>query len=151
STLSNMEWIDGDVERALPRCRRSLQIAEQTGSAFSLAWALDNVASVLAHAGHRESLELAERCLAVSREHNTSLEGESNHLAVLVEACIAAGDPARACAAAEEGIEVAERRGTWRFGPRAFLAQARSLRADDGARNAERIRAALARAEEIAR
>ena len=150
ASVSSMEWIDGDVERALPRCRRSLEIAEQTGSAFSLGWALDNLAGVLAHAGSRNSLELAERCVAVSRQHNTSLEAEALHLAVLAEACIVAGDATRAVRVAEEALEVTERRGTWCFGVRAPLVLARALRAAGGVSNAAKIRAALARTEEIA-
>jgi ATP/maltotriose-dependent transcriptional regulator MalT len=151
SSVSNMEWIDGDVDRALPRCRRSLEIAEQTGSAFSMAWALDNLAGVLAHAGHGDALEMAERSVAISRERSTSLEGEAGHLAVLAEACIVAGDTARASADAAEALEVAERRGTWHLAPRVALAHARALRAAGGMRNAEQIRAALERTEELAR
>ncbi len=150
-TLSAIEWIDGDTDRALPRCRRALEIAEQIGSAFSLAWALDGLASVLAHAGDPDALPLAERCLALSRETNTSLEGEAHHLSALSEACIAAGDPDRACALAAEALEVARRRGTWPAGLNATIAQARALRAAGGVRNAAAIRAALDRTEEIAR
>src|SRR5262249_35831183 len=81
--LASLEWIDGDVDRALPRVRRALEVAEQIGSAFSIAWGLDSLATVLAHAGYADSLALAERCVAVSRENNTCLEGEASHLAVL--------------------------------------------------------------------
>jgi class 3 adenylate cyclase len=148
--FTTIESIDGDVDRALPRCRRALEIAEQIGSAFSIAWALNGVAGVLAHAHHPDSLGLAERCVAVARENNTCLEGEASHLAVLAEACIATGDPARARAVAEEGLQVVRRRGTWRFGPRVALAHARALRAG-GAPDAAAIRAALDRTEQMAR
>jgi predicted Zn-dependent protease len=147
--LAAIERMDGDVDRALPRGRRALEIAEQIGSAYSVAAALDQLANVLAHAGHPESVELAERCLKVAREHNTCLESEAGHLAVLAEACIASGDPVRACTAAEEGFEVVQRRGTWHWGPTAALAHARALRAAN-APPAE-IRAALDRLETIAR
>jgi len=151
NSLTHIEWIDGDAARALPRVRRALEVAEQIGSAFSIAWGLDSLATVLAHAGQRDSLGLAERCLALSRERNTCLEGEASHLVVLAEACIATGDAARACAVAREAIEVAQRRGTPTFGVRAELVQARALRAAGGVRNADQIRAALQRTEEIAR
>jgi tetratricopeptide (TPR) repeat protein len=147
--LASTERFDGNVERALPRCRRALEIAEQIGSAFSLAWALNGLASVLAHAGHPESLELAERCLTLARQHNTSLEGEAAHLGVLAEACITTGDPGRGCAVAEEGIEVVQRRGTWHHAPSVALAHARALRAARAEPAA--ISAALDRVEAIAR
>jgi tetratricopeptide (TPR) repeat protein len=148
--VTTIEGIDGDVDRALPRCRRALEIAEQIGSAFSIAWALDGLAGVLARARHPDSLDLAERCVALARDNNTSLEGEASHLAALAEACIATGDPARGCAVAEEGLQVVQRRGTWRYGPQVGLAHARALRAA-GARHAAAIRAALDQAERMAR
>jgi class 3 adenylate cyclase len=148
-SLAFIERIDGDVDRAVPRCRRCLEIAEQIGSAFSIAWALDELAGVLAHAGQPESLELAERCVNLAREHNTCLEIEALHLAVLAEACIASGDPVRACSVAEEGFEVVQRRGTWHWGPAVALAHARALRAANAP--AAAIGAALDRLEAIAR
>jgi class 3 adenylate cyclase/tetratricopeptide (TPR) repeat protein len=150
-TYANTEWLDGDVERALPHCRRALEIAERIGSAFSIAWALDSLATVLAHAKRPEALDVAERCLAVSREQRTSLEGEACHLMALAECCTAAGDATRACALAAEALQVAERQGTWRYGVRAALALARALLATGDASHASRIRAALDRTEEIAR
>jgi class 3 adenylate cyclase/tetratricopeptide (TPR) repeat protein len=149
--LATLQWIDGDLERALPRCRRSLEIAEQIGSPFSIAHALDGLATVMAHAGDPAALELAERSVALSRQSNTSLECESTHLTSVAEACRAAGDPARAVSVALEAYEVARRRGTWHWAPRAAVALARALRKRSGAAAADEIREALARAEESAR
>ncbi|GIW42400.1 MAG: hypothetical protein KatS3mg076_2977 [Candidatus Binatia bacterium] len=151
SALSTIEWIDGDVARALPRCRRALEVAEEIGSVFSVIWALDALASVLAHAGERDSLELAERCVALARERNTSLEGEAHHLASLAGACIVTGDFRRACLVAAEASEVARKRGVWMQAPRAALVEARALRLDGGGRNGDRIREVLSRAEDMAR
>ena len=150
-SYANTEWFDGDVDRALPRCRRGLEIAERIGSSFSIAWALDSLATVLAHARLPEALDVAERCLAVSRAQRTSLEGEACHLMALAEACTAAGDAERACALAAEATGVAERQGTRRYGVRATLAHARALLATADARRGPEIRAALDRTAEIAR
>ena len=150
-TYGTLEWIDGDVDKALPRARRSMEIAEKTGSAFSRAWGLNSLAGVLAHAGHSDSLELAVRALALSRQRNTALEGEASHLCVLAEACIASGDAARACAVAAEAIGVAQSRKTRRWEVRATLVDARARLARGGARESAEIRAALDRTEELAR
>jgi class 3 adenylate cyclase/tetratricopeptide (TPR) repeat protein len=145
-----LEWFDGDTQRALPRCRRALEIAERTGSPFSTIWALSSLGSVLAHAGSPDSLEPAERGVALARERGTALEGEAAHLCALAEACIATGDPGRARRVAEEAIEVARRRGTRRYEIIALLTLARALRAGGDAAVGVRAGEALAQMESVA-
>jgi ATP/maltotriose-dependent transcriptional regulator MalT len=145
-----IEWIDGDAERALPYCRRGLELAERIGSPFSIAWGLGSLAHVLAHAGSSEALEVAERSVALSRERGTSLEGEGQHLAALAEACVLAGDLGRALAVAEEAVEVGRRRGIRRYEIDAWLVLARVLRANGDATSLARAREALAQVDALA-
>jgi tetratricopeptide (TPR) repeat protein len=144
------EWIDGDSERTLRHCRRALELAERIGSPFSIAWALGHLAQALAHAGSSESLEVAERSVALSREHRTSLEGEAQHLAALAEACIVTGDLARARRTAEEGVEVGRRRRIRRHEIDAWLALARALRATGDAASLASAGEALAQVDALA-
>jgi hypothetical protein len=145
-----MEWIEGDAERALPACRRGLEIAERIGSAFSVAHALGALAQVLAHAGSSEALEVAERSVALSRERGTSLDGEGQHLAALSEACVVAGELGRPLRAAEEAVEVGRRRGIRRYEIDAWLALARALRARGDGASLARAREALAEVDALA-
>jgi len=144
------EWIDGDTERAIPYCRRALELAERIGSPFSIAWALGSLAQSLAHAGSSEALEVAERGVALSREHGTSLEGEGQHLAALAEACLVTGDLVRARRTAEEAIEVGRQRGIRRYEIDAWLALARVLRSRGGAASLAGAREALAQVDALA-
>ena len=144
------EWIDGDTERAIPYCRRALELAERIGSPFSIAWGLGSLAQVLAHAGSGEALEVAERSVALCRERGTSLEGEGQHLAALAEACIVAGDLARARRVAEEAIEVGRRRGIRRYEIDAWLALSRAERAAGSPGSLRRAHEALAEVDALA-
>jgi len=145
-----LERIDGDAERAIPHCRRGLELAERIGSPFSIAWALGSLAQVLAHAGSSESLGVAERSVALCRERCTSLEGEGQHLAALAEACVLTGDLARALRVAEEAVEVARRRGIRRYEIDAWLALARAERAAGDPDSLRRAHAALAQVDTLA-
>src|SRR5262249_34935321 len=109
-----------------------------------------SLAGVLAHAGSRESLEPAERAVALARERGTALEGEAWHLSALATACIAMGDAGRARLVAEEAVEVARRRGTRRWEVSALLALARALRASGDAASRVRAREALAQMDAVA-
>jgi class 3 adenylate cyclase len=145
-----MEAFDGDTQRALPRCRRGLEIAERTGSPFSIVWSLSSLAGVLAHAGSPDSLEPAERSVALARERGTALEGEAWHLTVLAEACIATGDAGRGRRVAQEAIEVARRRGTRRYKITAWLVLCRALRASGDRALLASARDALAQMDAVA-
>jgi class 3 adenylate cyclase/tetratricopeptide (TPR) repeat protein len=145
-----IQWIDGDSERALPHCRRGLELAERIGSPFSIAWALSTLALVLAHGGSRESLEVAERSVALSRDRVTALEGEPQRLAALAEACRVTGDLARARRSAEEGVAVARRRGLHRYEFEAWLSLSRALRARGDAASLAAAREALAEVDALA-
>jgi len=145
-----IEWISGDAEHALPYCRRGLELAERIGSPFSVAWALGSLAQTLAHAGSSEALEVAERSVALSREHGTTLEGEGQHLAALAEACVLTGDLGRALRVAEEAVEVGRRRGIRRYELDAWLALARVLRANGDAASLAGARDALAQVDALA-
>jgi adenylate cyclase len=145
-----LEWIDGDSERAIPYCRRGLELAERIGSPFSIAWGLGSLAQALAHAGSGEALEVAERSVAFCRERGTALEGEGRHLAALAEACIVTGDLARARRVAEEAVAVAHRRGLRRCEFDARLALARAERAAGDADSLRRSHEALAQVDALA-
>ena len=149
-TTSLLEAIAGDAERALPHCRRALEIAERIGSAASIAWSLSALAQMLAQTGSREALEVAERCLALARERRISLLGEAQHLAALAEACVVTGDLARARLVADEAVEVARVRGTRGYEMDAWLAVARAQRATGGPEAFARARAALAELDRLA-
>jgi class 3 adenylate cyclase/tetratricopeptide (TPR) repeat protein len=141
---------DGDVDQALPRVRRAVEIAEQIGSAFSLVWALDGLGQMLAQARDPDAVAVAERAVTLARERNTSLEGEASHLTSLAEACLATGDAGRACAVAAEAVEVAQRRKTRRWELGAVVTHARARLAARGAREAASVGALLDRATELA-
>jgi class 3 adenylate cyclase/tetratricopeptide (TPR) repeat protein len=142
-TTASIERFAGDAERAVSMCRRALEVAERIGSAFSVSWATSNLASSLAAVGSTESLEVAERCVALVRERRTSLEGEAQHLANLAEGCRIAGDLARAQRAAEEAVESARERGTYRYALPAWLSLAHALRAAGDPASLTRAREAL--------
>jgi len=145
-----LEWIDGDSERAIPYCRRGLELAERIGSPFSIAWGLGSLAQVLAHCGSSEALEVAERSVALSRERSTSLEGEGQHLAALAEACIVTGDLERARRVAEEAVEIGRGRGIRRYEIDAWLALGRALRAQGDRASLAGARDALAQVDALA-
>jgi hypothetical protein len=105
---------------------------------------------VLAQGGSREALEVAERCVDLSREVRTSLAGEAKHLAALAEACVVAGDLARARQVADEAVEVARARGTRRYEVKAWLAVARAHRATGGSDSFARALDALAQVDAVA-
>jgi hypothetical protein len=145
-----LEWIEGDSEHAIPYCRRGLELAERIGSTFSIVWGLGSLAQVLAHAGSSEALEVAERSVALCRKRGTALEGEGRHLAGLAEACIVAGDLARARRVAEEAVEVGRRRGLRRCEIDAWLALARAERAARDPGSLRRAHEALAQVDALA-
>jgi ATP/maltotriose-dependent transcriptional regulator MalT len=143
-TAALLEVIAGDADRALPRCRRGLEIAERIGSAASIVWSLSFLAMALAQSGSHEAIEVAERCLGLARDRRISLQGEAQHLAVLAEACVVAGDLARARRIADEAVEVARARGSRRYELNAWLAVARAQRATGGREATARAHDALA-------
>ncbi len=93
---------------------------------------------------------MAERCLGLARERRLSLTAEAQHLAVLAEACVVAGDLARARRVADEAVEVARARGTRRYELFAWLAVARVQRAAGGREAFARARDALAQVDALA-
>jgi adenylate cyclase len=145
-----IEWIEGDAERALPYCRRGLELAERIGSPFSIAKGLGSLGQALAHAGSSEALEVAERSVALCRESGTSLENEGQYLAALAEACVVTGDLARALRLAEEAVEVGRRRGIRRYEIDAWLALARAERAAGDPDSLRRAHEALAQVDALA-
>jgi tetratricopeptide (TPR) repeat protein len=145
-----MAMLTGEVELALPRCRRSLEIAEKIGSPFSRVWALSTLAWVLIEAGEwPEAMDVAERALQLARERRTGLEGEAWHLFRLAEAHLGAGDLARARSFAEESVEVARRMGARTAECLAQRTLARVLLRREGLAAAKAIRRALDRADTL--
>jgi tetratricopeptide (TPR) repeat protein len=152
-TTAYIEKLAGNAERAVSMCRRALEVAERIGSAFSVSWASSNLATALAGAGSAETLEVAERCVALVRDRHTSLEGEAQHLANLAEGCRITGDLERARRFAEEAVASARERGTLRYALPAWHSHARAHRAAGDpaslARAREGLDALAAAADEI--
>jgi adenylate cyclase len=142
--------LTGEVELALPRCRRCLEIAEKIGSPFSRAWGLSMLSAVLIEAGEwAEAIDVAERALQLARERRTALEGEAWHLFRLAEAHLGAGDLARAGSFAEESVAVARRMGARTGECLAQRTLARVLMRREGSAAAKAIRRALDRADTL--
>ena len=90
-----------------------------------------------------------EQALAIARERRTGLEMEPRLVSWLAEACLGAGDFARARALAEESVALG-----LRIGARVDLIQAQRalahvLLAQEGAAAGAAVRAALAEAEKL--
>jgi hypothetical protein len=148
--LSEVAVIAGDAEIGLGPCRRSLEIAEKMGSSYSRAVANHRLGVSLTVAGSwPEATETLEQALAIAREFRTGLEMEARLVSWLAEACLGAGDLARARPLAEESIALGRR-----IGARTDLIQAERtlvhvLLAQEGASGAAAVRAALAEAERL--
>ena len=145
-----MAAIAGDAEIGVGPCRRSLEIAEKMGSPYSRACANHRLGVSLTVAGSwTEAIETLAQALAIARERRTGLEMEPRLVSWLAEACLGAGDLARARALAEESVALG-----LRIGARVDLIQAQRalahvLLAQEGAAAGAAVRAALAEAEKL--
>ena len=148
--LSEVAAIAGDAEIGVGPCRRSLEIAEKMGSPYSRACANHRLGVSLTVAGSwTEAIETLAQALAIARERRTGLEMEPRLVSWLAEACLGAGDLARARALAEESVALG-----LRIGARVDLIQAQRalvhvLLAQQGAAAGAAVRAALAEAERL--
>ena len=99
----------------------------------------------------RRAIEALERSVAIARESNTAGERDAMRLALLGESYLGLGDPERARAQVEEGLEIGHARGHRSHETHASLALARVLLGSAGPAARSEIEAALARALELAR
>jgi class 3 adenylate cyclase/tetratricopeptide (TPR) repeat protein len=150
SWLADIAAIAGDAEIGLGPCQRSLEIAEKMGSPYSRAIANHRLGVSLTVAGRwPEAIETLEHALAIARERRTFLESEARLVSWLAEACLGAGDLARARALAEESVELGRQIGVPTDLVYAQRALAHVLLAQEGAAAAPAVRAALGEAERL--
>jgi class 3 adenylate cyclase/tetratricopeptide (TPR) repeat protein len=150
SEFATLAAIDGDLDLGLDRCRRSLEIAERSGSSSERLNAHERLAKMLTSAGHaQEALLLAERAVAILRDTGSFGASEARVLKTQAEAQLAAGLLDDARATAEEAISAGRRIGTRLYEAEAQLALARVLLRSEGAGAAAAIRTALDRGETI--
>ncbi len=150
SWLGDVAAVAGDPEIGLGPCRRSIEIAEKMGSPYSRAFAYHRLGVSLTVAGQwPEAIETLEHTLAIARDRHTALEGEARFVLWLAEACLGAGDLARARALAEESITLGRRIGVPTDLVFAHRALAHVLFVQEGAAAAPAIRAALDEAERL--
>ena len=140
----------GDVESGLGPCQRALEIAEKIGSPYSRAGAYYRL-GVLVGGAERwaEAIETLEQALAIARECRTYLEAEAAIVAALAEACLGAGDVARARALAEESVVLGRRIGAPLYFFPALRALVHVLLVEGGAAAAPAIRDALRAADQL--
>jgi class 3 adenylate cyclase/tetratricopeptide (TPR) repeat protein len=139
-------YFAGEPESALTHARRSLEIAERIGSPFSRAheWLVLGLAERMQ--GHwRNAIAAVERSRAIARESRTTVERNALRLTLLGESYLGLGDPARARALVDEGLEVARTQGHVPDQMHASLALARVLPSSVGTAARAEIEAALAR------
>jgi ATP/maltotriose-dependent transcriptional regulator MalT len=139
ATLSAML---GDGVRAVRHARESVRIAEASGVGFARTSALGALGSaLLANGEWSEAADVLTAVLALMREQRTVAEALT--LAMLAEAHLGAGDPARAREAIDLACDVARLRPVPVFDIRVLLARARVLLAIDGARGVSEIEVVL--------
>lgn len=120
------------------------------GSPYSLVVAYHRLGVSLTVAGRwPEAIETLEHALAIARKRRTALEMEARLVSWLAEACLGAGDLARARTLAEESVELGRRIGVPTDLVHAQRALAHALLAQEGAAAATAVRAALREAERL--
>ena len=150
SEFATLVVINGDVDLGLTRCRRSLEIAERSGSSVERLYAHERLARMLTRAGPaQEALSLAERAATIVRDAGMVRAWEARVLTTLAEAQLAAGQLDDARATAEEATSAGRRIGTRIYEAEAQLALARVLLRRGGAGTAHAIRSALDRGEAL--
>jgi len=147
-----LAYFQGEPETALTHAQQSLETAEQIGSPFSRAheWLILGLAERMRGEWQR-AIEALDRSGAIVRESRTGVEAEAWRLALLGESYLGLGDPERARALAQEGLDVARARGNVLYETHASLALARVLLGSAGAGAAADVQPLLARALELAR
>jgi tetratricopeptide (TPR) repeat protein len=150
SWLGELAWIVGDAEIGLGPSRRSIEISEKIGSPYSRVLAYYRLGNSLVAARRwPEAIETLEHALAIARERRTALEREAGMVSCLAEACLGAGDMARARALAEDAVGLGQRIGVPMDIVYAQRMLARVLLAQEGAAAATAVRAALSETERL--
>ena len=140
---------DDSAGDALRNASESVQVAERSGSPFSLAHAYRGLGSAHLINGHwDDAARTFEQAIAIARERS-GLEREGQCLAQLSQAHLGANDPARAREFAVQAIACARDQGADLFQALAQLTMARALRAESGLGEADAIADCLDRAREL--
>lgn len=120
----------GDQGRARQQSGRAVEIAERSGSGFSLLMAYGAQGRACLLGGDDAAAATAlERAAAVCRERSTALEWEPAVLSCLARAYLSTGETARALESASEAAARALDRRSKLWEPAALMALARGLRA----------------------
>jgi class 3 adenylate cyclase/tetratricopeptide (TPR) repeat protein len=147
-----MAYFAGEPEAALGHAQQALEIAERIGGSFSRAAAWFFLGAAERMRGEwRRAIEAIKRAQAIALEGRTAVEGEGWRLALLGESSLGLGDPERARALVQEGLEFARARGHVPGKMLASLSLARVLLGSAGTAARAQIEAVLARALELAR
>jgi adenylate cyclase len=142
----------GEPEAALGHAQQALEIAERIGDSFSrtLSWFCLGFAE-RTRGQWRRAIEAFERSIAIAKKGRTGVERDAVRLALTGESYLGLGDPKRARALVEEGLQIARARRHPTDETYANLALARVLLGSDGAAARAEIEASLSRVLELAR
>jgi adenylate cyclase len=148
--LSDVAAIAGDAEISIGPCQRALEIAEKMGSPYSRANSYQRLGTSLTIAEKwTEAIEMLDCALTIARQHRTGLEAEARYLSWFAEACLGAGNLARARALAEESVETGRRIAARVDLIQALRTLAHVLLAQEGAAAAPVVGGALDEAERL--
>jgi adenylate cyclase len=147
---TELAYFQGEPEAALTHAQQTLEIAERIGDSFSRAWAWFYLGLAERTRGEwRRAIEALERSRAIAREGRTGVEAEAYRLARLGESYLGLGEPERARALVQEGLEVAREQGHVAGEIHASLALARVLLGSADRAAPAQIESALARVLEL--
>ncbi len=147
NATSLLRLMTGERERGLHLARQSVENAEALGTALSRALALGALGRAQVATGRwSEAVETLGAALALMRERRTVLYMELINLALLAEAYLGAGDPARARETMSLALEIGRRRSVPVHDIRALLARARVGLAIEGSEGAAEVEATLSHA-----
>ncbi|HEV8623746.1 MAG TPA: adenylate/guanylate cyclase domain-containing protein [Acidimicrobiia bacterium] len=150
--LPGLCWMTGEEDDQLHMAAEAVRIGEDTGNALSLVYGLEALARAHLVLGRLpEAVAAAERALAEARSRRSGLCFESEILACLAEARLAAGEPASAATAAAEAVAVARRQDARVVEGLALLTRARVARATDGGQSQDTVLADLDSAQALVR
>ncbi len=147
NATSLLRLMTGERERGLHLARQSVENAEALGTALSRALALGALGRAQVATGRwGEAVETLGAALALMRERRTVLYMELINLALLAEAYLGAGDPARARETMSLALEIGRRRSVPVHDIRALLARARVGLAIEGSEGTAEVEATLSHA-----
>jgi tetratricopeptide (TPR) repeat protein len=145
-------YLSGEPEAAVGHARRTLEIAERIGHAYSrsAAWHMLGWAESM-RGEWRRAIDAIERAGEIRGKRLRSVEGETAMLGVLGESYLGLGEVQRARGFAEEGLKSARASGLRLLEPLAGVLLARVVLGSAGAEARAEIEATLAHALEVSR